>query len=323
MQSNSTNPFDVLTIGRVGIDLYPFQSGTPLDQVESFQKYIGGSATNVAIAAAQHGLRAAVITRTGMDPFGKFIKDELIRLGVSNHYVTSVHNVNTPVVFAEIFPPDNFPLYYYREPKAPDLMIESKELDLDAIKDAKIYWSTLTGLSDEPSRSAHFTAWNVRNRCAHTVLDLDYRPTLWKYPNSAKVQITNALREVSIVIGNLEECKLATQESDPQRAASALLDKGVEIAVVKMGPHGVLAKSRNETVHKLPYPVKVLNGLGAGDSFGGAFCFGLLQGWDLERTTNFANMAGAINASRQECATAMPTTQDVLTALAQTEREEK
>ena len=323
MQSNITNPFDVLTIGRVGIDLYPIQSGTPLDQVESFQKYIGGSATNVAIAAAQHGLRAAVITRTGMDPFGKFIQDELIRLGVSNHYVSNVHNVPTPVVFAEIFPPDNFPLYYYREPKAPDLMIESKELDLDVIKEAKIYWSTLTGLSDEPSRSAHFTAWNVRNRCAHTVLDLDYRSTLWKYPNSAKVQITNALREVSIVIGNLEECELATQESDPQRAASALLDKGVEIAVVKMGPQGVLAKSRNETVHKLPYPVKVLNGLGAGDSFGGAFCFGLLQGWDLERTTNFANMAGAINASRQECATAMPTTQEVLTALAQTEKEEK
>ena len=309
-------PFDVLTIGRVGIDLYPLQSNVSLDKVEAFKKGIGGSPTNVAIAAARHGLRAAVITRTGIDPFGQFIKDELIRLGVSDEFVFGVKGLNTPVVFAEIFPPDSFPLYYYREPIAPDLIIEPQELDLEAIKRAKIYWSTLTGLSEEPSRSAHHAAWNARAAGALTVLDLDYRPTLWESPDAASAQISKALEKVSIVIGNLEECKLATSESDPDRVANAFLDKGAEIAVVKMGPKGVLAKSHNETVIKLPHPIKVLNGLGAGDSFGGAFCYGLLEGWNLDRVITFANMAGAINASRSDCSTAMPTTQEVESALA-------
>ena len=314
---DTTIPFDVLTIGRVGIDLYPLQSSVSLDKVEAFKKSIGGSPTNVAIAAARHGLRAAVITRTGIDPFGQFIKDELIRLGVSDEFVFGVKGLNTPVVFAEIFPPDSFPLYYYREPIAPDLMIEPQELDLEAIKRAKIYWSTLTGLSEEPSRSAHHAAWNARDAGALTVLDLDYRPTLWESPDAASAQISKALEKVSIVIGNLEECKLATSESDPDRVANALLSKGADIAIVKMGPKGVLAKSRNETVIKLPHPIKVLNGLGAGDSFGGAFCYGLLEGWDLDRVIAFANMAGAINASRSDCSTAMPTTQEVVSALKQ------
>lgn len=310
-------PFDVLTIGRVGIDLYPLQSNLTLDKVEAFKKGIGGSPTNVAIAAARHGLRAAVITRTGIDPFGQFIKDELIRLGVSDEFVFGVKGLNTPVVFAEIFPPDSFPLYYYREPIAPDLIIEPQELDLEAIKRAKIYWSTLTGLSEEPSRSAHHAGWNARAAGALTVLDLDYRPTLWESPAAASAQISKALEKVSIVIGNLEECKLATSESDPDRVANELLSKGADIAVVKMGPKGVLAKSHNETVIKLPHPIKVLNGLGAGDSFGGAFCYGLLEGWDLDRVITFANMAGAINASRSDCSTAMPTTQEVVSALKQ------
>ena len=314
---DTTIPFDVLTIGRVGIDLYPLQSNLTLDKVEAFKKGIGGSPTNVAIAAARHGLRAAVITRTGIDPFGQFIKDELIRLGVSDEFVVGVKGLNTPVVFAEIFPPDSFPLYYYREPIAPDLIIEPQELDLEAIKRAKIYWSTLTGLSEEPSRSAHHAAWNARAAGALTVLDLDYRPTLWESPDAASAQISKALEKVSIVIGNLEECKLATSESDPDRVANALLSKGADIAVVKMGPKGVLAKSHNETVIKLPHPIKVLNGLGAGDSFGGAFCYGLLEGWDLDRVITFANMAGAINASRSDCSTAMPTTQEVVSALKQ------
>ena len=314
---DTTIPFDVLTIGRVGIDLYPLQSNVSLDKVEAFKKGIGGSPTNVAIAAARHGLRAAVITRTGIDPFGQFIKDELTRLGVSDEFVFGVKGLYTPVVFAEIFPPDSFPLYYYREPIAPDLIIEPQELDLEAIKRAKIYWSTLTGLSEEPSRSAHHAAWNARAAGALTVLDLDYRPTLWESPDAASAQISKALEKVSIVIGNLEECKLATSESDPDRVANAFLDKGAEIAVVKMGPKGVLAKSHNETVIKLPHPIKVLNGLGAGDSFGGAFCYGLLEGWDLDRVITFANMAGAINASHSDCSTAMPTTQEVVSALKQ------
>lgn len=303
--------FDVITIGRVGVDIYPLQVGVGLEDVTSFGKFLGGSATNVAVAAAKYGLKSAVITRTGNDPFGKFIHNELVRLGVSDEFVSGVTGLNTPVVFCEIFPPDDFPLYFYREPKAPDLEIKATELDLSAIREAKIYWSTVTGLSQEPSRSAHFAAWDARGRKENTILDLDYRTMFWNSPEEANAQVTRALEHVTVAIGNKEECQVAVGETEPMRAADALLERGVELAIVKQGPKGVLAKTKDETVEVPPYFVDVVNGLGAGDSFGGAICYGLLQGWGLEQMLKFANVAGAIVASRLECSTAMPTREEV------------
>ena len=307
-----TTSFDVITIGRVGIDIYPLQIGVGLEDVTSFGKFLGGSATNVAVAAAKHGLNSAVITRTGNDPFGKFVHNELVRLGVSDRFVSGVDVLNTPVVFCEIYPPDDFPLYFYREPKAPDLEIKAAELDLDAIRDTTIYWSTLTGLSQEPSRGAHHVAWDARGRKPLTILDLDYREMFWDSPELATVEAASALAKVTVAVGNKEECQVAVGETDPHRAADALLERGIELAIVKQGPKGVFAKTRDGAVEVPPYFVEVVNGLGAGDSFGGALCYGLIQGWDLADVLRFANVAGAIVASRLECSTAMPTTDEVL-----------
>ena len=304
-------PFDVITIGRVGVDVYPLQTGVGLEEVTSFGKFLGGSATNVAVAAARYGLESAVITRTGNDPFGKFIHNELVRLGVSDVFVSGVANLNTPVVFCEIFPPDNFPLYFYRDPIAPDLIINADELDLNAIRDAKLLWLTVTGLSKEPSRTAHHVALDARAKKKHTVLDLDYRAMFWNSAEEASQEVSKALDKVTIAIGNKEECEVAVGETDPIRAADALLERGVEIAVVKQGPKGVLAKTREETIEVPPHFVDVVNGLGAGDSFGGAFCFGMLQGWPMQRILQFANVAGAIVAGRLECSTAMPNQAEV------------
>jgi 5-dehydro-2-deoxygluconokinase len=303
--------FDVITMGRVGVDLYPLQVGVGLADVTSFGKFLGGSATNVAVAAARHGRRTAVITRTGNDPFGWFVRREVDRLGVDNRYVGAVAGLPTPVTFCEIFPPDEFPLYFYRFPKAPDLVINPQELDLHAIRDAGVFWSTVTGLSAQPSRSAHHAAWGARGRRPLTILDLDYRPMFWTSREAARAEIAAALPHVTVTVGNLDECETAVGEREPLRAAEALLDKGVELAVVKQGPKGVLARTRDELVEVPPMPVDVLNGLGAGDGFGGALCHGLLAGWPLERTLRYANAAGAIVASRLECSTAMPTADEV------------
>jgi 5-dehydro-2-deoxygluconokinase len=307
----SSNAYDLIAIGRTSVDIYPLQYGVGLEDVQTFQKFLGGSATNVSIAAARHGLKSALITRTGNDPFGKYIHKELKRLGVDDRYVSSVPELLTPVVFCEIFPPDNFPLYFYRKPKAPDLVINVDELDLAAITDARIYWSTVTGLSEEPSRSAHFAAWKARGKKNHTVLDLDYRPMFWQSPAEATEQIAQALQYVTVAVGNKEECEVAVGESVPERAADALLERGVELAIVKQGPKGVMAKTRDEMVEVAPHHVEVLNGLGAGDGFGGALCYGLLNGLSLEEMLRFANIAGAIVATRLECSTAMPTTAEV------------
>jgi len=304
-------PFDVLAIGRVGVDLYPLQDGVGLEEVSTFGKYLGGSATNVTVAAARHGHRSAIVTRTGEDPLGRYVRAEIARLGVDNRFVSTVPGLNTPITLCEIFPPDDFPLYFYREPIAPDLVIEPSELDLGAIRDARIFWATVTGLSKEPSRSSHHAAWDARGRAPLTVLDLDYRPMFWSSPAEATAEVSKALEKVTVAVGNREECEIAVGESDPQRAADALLDRGLDLAVVKQGPRGVLAKTRTETVEVEPFPVQVVNGLGAGDGFGGALCHGLLAGWPLEQVIRFANVAGAIVASRRECSTAMPTTAEV------------
>jgi 5-dehydro-2-deoxygluconokinase len=311
MTSEQATSLDVLTIGRVGVDIYPLQDGVGLEKVETFGKYLGGSATNVAVAAAKHGLSSAVITATGDDPFGRYVHQELVRLGVRDEFVGTVKGLNTPVVFCEIFPPDDFPLYFYRDPIAPDLVIKPEDLDLAAIQNARIYWSTVTGLSKEPSRSAHHAAWAARARRPLTILDLDYRPMFWDSPDEARREVALALSQVTVAVGNKEECEIAVGETEPQRAADALLERGVELAIVKQGPKGVLAKTRDESVEVPPYFVDVVNGLGAGDSFGGALCHGLLQGWPLERILRFANVAGAIVAGRRECSTAMPSTAEV------------
>ncbi|MDO0975843.1 5-dehydro-2-deoxygluconokinase [Mycolicibacterium frederiksbergense] len=315
---SSTEPFDVIAIGRSGVDVYPLQTGVGLEDVESFGKFLGGSAANVAVAAARLGNRTALISGTGNDPFGRFVRNELARLGVDNRYVHTHGEYPTPVTFCEIFPPDDFPLYFYRKPSAPDLQIEAAEIDLDAVRDARLYWSTVTGLSEEPSRSAHFAAWEARARAPLTVLDLDYRPMFWATPAAASEQVQRALGHVTVAVGNREECEIAVGETSPHKAADALLDLGVELAIVKQGPRGVLGKTKHSSVTVPPNEVDVINGLGAGDAFGGSLIHGLVRGWSLEKTLRYANAAGAIVASRLECSTAMPTAAEVADLAEQT-----
>ncbi|MEU8613242.1 5-dehydro-2-deoxygluconokinase [Actinoplanes sp. NPDC048791] len=302
---------EVLTMGRIGVDLYPQQIGVSLREVRTFAKFLGGSPTNVAVAAARYGRRSAVISRTGADPFGEFIHDALRGFGVDDRFVTPVAALPTPVTFCEIFPPDDFPLYFYRFPKAPDLEIAESELDLAAIRAADIFWVTGTGLCQSPSREATLAALRARNKSGITVLDLDYRPMFWESREQAREWISQALPYATVAVGNLDECETAVGVREPHAAAQALHDAGVELAVVKQGPLGVLASNGKEQVQVPPVPIEVVNGLGAGDAFGGALCHGLLSGWDLETTMRFCNAAGAIVTTRLACADAMPTESEV------------
>ncbi|WP_129840599.1 5-dehydro-2-deoxygluconokinase [Streptomyces sp. RFCAC02] len=301
---------DVITMGRIGVDIYPQQSGVPLARVETFRRFLGGSATNVAVAAARLGRSAAVITRTGRDPFGAYCREALRAFGVDDRWVTDVPDLPTPVTFCELFPPDDFPLYFYRYPKAPDLELRAGDLDMTAIAAAGVFWATGTGLCEEPSRAATLAALAARGpgRVA-TVLDLDWRPMFWAGgdPAAARPHYRAALAHATVAVGNTEECAVATGEREPYACARALIDAGVDLAVVKRGPAGVLAMRRDGTAADVPaHPVDVVNGLGAGDAFGGALCHGLLAGWDTERTVRYANAAGALVAGRLACSSAMP-----------------
>jgi len=301
---------DLITMGRVSVDLYPEQIGVGLADVRTFAKSLGGSATNVAVAAARLGHRSAVITKVGDDPFGPYVRRALREFGVDERWVGTHPTLRTPIVFCEVHPPDDFPLLFYREPTAPDMTIAADELDLDAIRAARVFWTTGTGLSDEPSRTATLTALEARDG-GITVHDLDHRPMFWGDEAVAGRWAREALRHATVAVGNRDEVAVAVGTRDPHEASAALLELGVEVAVVKQGPAGVLVRSADSLAEIPPVPVEVVCGLGAGDAFGGALVHGLLEGWDLERTVRLANAAGSYVAGRLACADAMPTLADL------------
>ena len=301
---------EIITMGRVSVDLYPEQIGVPLAEVKTFAKSLGGSATNVAVAAARLGHRAAVITKVGDDGFGPYIRAALEGFGVDARFVGTDPDLRTPLAFCEIHPPDDFPLLFYREPKAPDINIEVEDLNLEEISAAPLFWVTGTGLSEEPSRSTTLEALEARSG-GITVVDLDYRPMLWESERETEHWYREALRHATVAVGNQEEVRMAVGTKDPLEASEALLDLGLELAIVKQGPRGVLARTAEGVAEVPPIEVDVVNGLGAGDAFGGALCHALLSGWNPERTIAYANAAGAIVASRLACADDMPTAGEV------------
>jgi 5-dehydro-2-deoxygluconokinase len=303
--------FDLLTMGRVSVDLYPEQSGVPLAEVRTFAKSLGGSPTNVAVAAARLGRSAAVITRVGADGFGPYVRKALRAFGVDDRFVGTDPELRTPVVFCELHPPDHFPLLFYRQPTAPDIRLRLEDLDLEAVQRARIFWTTGTGLSDEPSRTATLGALEARGRRSITIHDLDFRRSLWPEPDLAGAYQRAALKLATVAIGNLEEAAVAVGEATPEIVARRLLNLGPQLAIVKLGAQGVVVAWADEIVRLDPVRVDVVNGLGAGDAFGGAVCHGLLAGWEPVRTVGFAAAAGAFVAGRLACADAMPTEAEV------------
>jgi 5-dehydro-2-deoxygluconokinase len=313
--SDAGPPYDVLTMGRVGVDLYPEQIGVELAEVRTFAKSLGGSPTNVAVGAARYGHRAAVVTKVGDDGFGTYVRRALVGFGVNDRFVGTDPVLRTPIVFCEIFPPDSFPLLFYREPKAPDMNVTVEELDMDAVRSARILWTTGTGLSDEPSRSATLAALETREKTAITIHDLDYRETLWPSPDEASKHQLRALDHATIAVGNQQEAAVAVGSGTPEEQAGRLLERGLHLAVVKLGPDGVLVAGEGGMERVPPVTVEVVNGLGAGDAFGAGMCHGLLEGWDVRRTIRFANAAGAYVAGQLACADAMPAESQVLELL--------
>ena len=303
---------DLLAIGRVSVDLFAEQTGVSMSDVTTFRKSIGGTATNVAVATARYGHRAALATRVGDDQFGRYVAHALEHtFGVDPRFVATHPTLKTPLAFAELDPPEDPTIIFYREPAAPDMEIEvTPELEA-AVDDATIFWVPASRFAFAKSRATVTALLERRGRRAHTVLDLDWRPMFWDSEAEAREAISPMLDHVSIAIGNRKECEIAVGVSDPDAAADALLERGVDVAVVKLGGDGVMVATADIRERLAPYPVPVVCGLGAGDAFGGAFCHGLLEGWSLPDVVRYGNAAGAIVAGRMMCADDMPTIAEV------------
>jgi 5-dehydro-2-deoxygluconokinase len=302
---------DALTIGRVGVDLYPEQSGVPLARVSTFAKSLGGTATNVAVAAARLGRQTSVLTKVGPDGFGDYVRQALEEFGVSSEHVGTAQDLQTPVVFCALDPPADPPLLFYRSPIAPDLTLTEADVPWDVVESVPLLWVTGTGVSTEPARGTQRKILERRGGREHTVLDLDYRPMFWPDADTARAEIGWMLDHVTVAVGNRTEAEVAVGTADPDEAAHLMLARGVKLAVIKKGADGVLVATQKGSWTVPPQRIEVVCGLGAGDGFGGALIHGLLSGWDPVRIAHYANAAGALVASRLACADAMPTAGDI------------
>ena len=288
-------------------------------EVTTLQKSIGGTATNVAVAAARLGHDVGLVTKVGDDQFGDYVRHALEHtFNVDSRYVGVDPDLKTPLAFAELDPPEDPSIIFYREPRAPDLNIEVGDVDAAVVQEVPIFWFPASRFADERAGDTMRKLLEIRGRSSHTVIDLDWRPMFWDSPEQAAEAISPMLDHVTIAIGNKDECEIAVGTRDMNEAADRLLERGLEMAVMKLGADGVMIATADGTrVSVPPYLVDVVCGLGSGDAFGGAFCHGLLEGWDPETIIKWGNAAGAIVAGRMMCADDMPTIEDIESLLAE------
>ena len=301
---------DILTVGRISVDLYAQEIGASFLDPQTFTKSVGGSPTNVAIAAARLGHHAAVATKVGSEKLGDYVRQQLRDWGVDTSYVGTGDGL-TPVVLAALDPPEGPQIIFYRGAAAPDTQIAAGDVPVDVIRDVPVLWISFGALA-QGSTAATCEQWlDQRDRRSDVVLDLDYRPSMWPDPARAHEVALAAVRRSTVVVGNRAECEVAVGETDPDRAADALLAEGVRLAIVKRGGDGVLLATAEDRWTVPPVPIEVICGLGAGDAFGGALIHGLLSGWTVPEIGMFANAAGAYVATQLTCGDAMPTLDQV------------
>jgi 5-dehydro-2-deoxygluconokinase len=324
-----TRSLEILTVGRVSVDLYAEQNNASATDVKTFRKSIGGTTTNVAVAAARLGRRVGTYTRVGNDEFGEYVRHALQHtFDVDTRFIRSDDELKTPLAFVMMDPPEEPRVVFYREPRAPDMNLTSADIDPQVVRDVPILWFAASNLAYEPCRSTMHELLAIRadtGRSAtlappsvspirHTILDLDWRPMFWASESKATEEIAPMLSACSIVVGNRAEYRIAVGTSDPDQACDRLLERGVEVVVVKLGSDGVMVADRSGLRERVaPIAVEVVSGVGAGDAFGGALCHGLLSGWDLVTCMKIGNAAGALVASRLMCADDMPTLEDLMT----------
>jgi 5-dehydro-2-deoxygluconokinase len=291
---------EAVVIGRVGIDLYPNQMQTPLREVRTYTRFAGGFAGNVATGLARLGVGSAIVSRVGNDPHGEFVRGWLAAEGVDVRFLRIDPDWLTPPTFCEIWPPDRFPILFYRRPTAPDWQLAPGDLDLDIVADAPLLYASGTGLAQSPSRETTLAALAAHR--GMTIFDLDWRPALWSDPADYPVLAAEAIAVSDLVIGNEEEVAAAQVGEVPR-------------LVLKRGERGATVYEGGEATDVPGHSVEVVNGLGAGDAFAAALGHGLLRGLSLVESVRLGNVAGALVASQLACSEAMPRLEQLEEAL--------
>ena len=304
--------YDVLAMGRSCIDLYAHQIGVPITEVSSFDAYVGGCPTNVSVGTRRLGLTSVLLTAVGDDQVGEFVTAFLDREHVDTRFIPRKPGRRTSAVILTIQPPDKFPLTFYRDNCA-DRALTVDDVARAPVSDSRVVFLTGTGLSHEPSRAATFAAAAAaRAAGVAVVVDIDYRADQWDSASAFANQMGLLLRSAALAVGTEEELAAASGSTDVAAGAATVLSSGIEALILKRGARGSTVFRPNAAPADVaPFPIEVLNVLGAGDAFASGFLYGYLQGWPLERAARMGNATGAIVVTRHGCANFMPTLDEV------------
>ena len=298
---------DAYVLGRVGADLYPQQLNTPLEEVRTFERFVGGFAGNVSTGLARVGVRTGIVSAVGDDGHGRFVRRFLEAEGVDCSALHVHPTLRTALAFCEAWPPDDFPITFYRTPTCPDWELRIAELPKD-LGSARLLYASGTGLAREPSRATTLAALE---RCrARAIFDLDWREVLWEDAGDYPELVREAASFALVVVGGASE--FAAAALDPRD----VLERGPKFVVVKRGADGATIVDARGSRDVAGVAVPVTNGLGAGDAFAAALGAALLAAGGIDEAVRRANAAGAIVASRLSCSTAMPRRSEIDALLA-------
>ncbi|HEV2176275.1 MAG TPA: 5-dehydro-2-deoxygluconokinase [Terriglobia bacterium] len=308
-------PLDAVVLGRIGYDLFAVEQNRPLAEVEHFSRHLGGSSANIAVGLARLGLSVGIISCLGEDQLADYLVGFLRREGVDTQCVRLVEGYNTSLSLAEVSPPDRFPQVFYRQLPA-DQRVSVGEAELEYVRRARMFVTNGTSLASSPSREATGTAAEAaRAAGARVVLDVDYRSSSWPSPEHAGEQARKILPWVDVVIGNEDEVLILTGERNPSAQAKAVLSRGVELLILKLGSKGVEAYTQDRSFREEPSPAQVVSTIGAGDGFAAGFLFALSQNLPLPTCLRYGNAAAAVVVGRVSCSDAMPRLHELRAAI--------
>jgi 2-dehydro-3-deoxygluconokinase len=298
-------------MGETMVQLNAMTTG-PLRYVNLFERHGAGAEFETAVGIVRMGLKAGWISRVGDDEFGKYILNLARGEGVDVSHVIVDRDAPTGVYFIQRgYPtPDESVMFYYRKGSAAS-RLSPGDLDPEYIRSARLFHiSGITPALSKSCRDAADAALDIaREAGIKTSMDANIRLKLWD-ADTAREVLTPMIRKVDILKASQEEAQILTGEDDPLRAAKELLKKGPRIVVVTLGPQGALAATEGETITRPTYRLPIVDRLGAGDAFTAALISGVLNGWDLERTLDIANAAGALTMTVRGVIEAIPTLEE-------------
>ncbi|MBV7329087.1 5-dehydro-2-deoxygluconokinase [Chloroflexi bacterium TSY] len=327
----STIRFDLITIGRVSMDLFAENIGAPFDEITGFETGVGGSPSNIAIGSSRLGLKTALLTAVGDDEVGKFVLRYLRDSGVATDYIPTKSGTRTGMAVVGVQPPDKFPLVFYREDPA-DIYLTIDDVATLPIANTRALLLSGTALSRGTCRDATlFAAGEAQRQQVTTFMDLDMRPDQWSHPQAFGLNIRTILSQLDVVIGTEEEfygalsakpermmqgksvTKAERDELEGRIANLLTSPNKPNTLVLKRGARGVsIYQALQAPVEAAGFPVEILNTVGAGDAFASGLIYGYLQGWDWYKCARMANACGAIVVTRHGCGTAMPYREEVM-----------